>query len=79
MAKKREIRIKVQGVRRPEPDTRKLARAIVRLAVEQGTAHAQELADALEAQETERHASLKHARAAQRRASDTDYPGKDAA
>jgi hypothetical protein len=79
MAKRREIRIKVQGVRRPEPDTRKLARAIVRLAVEQGTAQAQDLADALEVQEADRQASLKHARAAQRRASQSDQPRRGAA
>lgn len=79
MGKRREIRIKVQGVRRPEPDTRKLARAIVRLAVEQGTAEAQDLADALEAQEADRQASLKHARSAQRRAYENDQHRKGAA
>jgi RNase P/RNase MRP subunit p30 len=79
MGKRREIRIKVQGVRRPEPDTRKLARAIVRLAVEQGTAEAQDLADALEAQEADRQASLKNARSAQRRANENDQHRKGAA
>jgi hypothetical protein len=79
MGKRKEIRIKVHGVRQPEPDTRKLARAIVRLAVEQGTAEAQDLADALEAQEADRQATLKHARAAQRRSSQREEPRKGAA
>ncbi|MBN8785395.1 MAG: hypothetical protein J0G98_20215 [Terrimonas ferruginea] len=79
MGKRREIRIKVQGVRRPEPDTRKLANAIVRLAVQQGTAEAQDLADELKVRDSERSVALKRARSEERRRSERDEPRKGAA
>jgi hypothetical protein len=66
MGKKREIKIKVRGERRKEIDTRKMARAIIRLAVEMDVDRAQELADALEDQETRRHTDLRRARAERR-------------
>lgn len=49
---KRQLRIKVRGVRRRTPDSRRIARAIVRLAIEEGTDRAQDLADRLEHDET---------------------------
>jgi len=70
MAKKREIRLKVQGVRRKEPDTRKMARAIVRLAVTEGAAEAQDLADALEHEEKLHRTAITRARKAERAASE---------
>jgi hypothetical protein len=51
MGKKRELYLRVHGDRRDEIDTRRLARAIVRLAVELDADHAQELADTLEFEE----------------------------
>lgn len=66
MAKKRELRLKVTGVRRKQPDARRMARAIVRLAVEMDTEQAQLLADALEHEEALRRKSVSRARSAQR-------------
>lgn len=66
MAKKRELRLKVTGVRRKQPDARRMARAIVRLAVEMDTEQAQLLADALEHEEALRRKSVSRARSVQR-------------
>lgn len=68
--KKRQLRLKVHGDRRKDPDTRRLARAIVRIAIEQGTVEAQALADSLEHQEALRRAALTRQRAAEREARD---------
>ena len=70
MAKKRDIRIKVTGQPRKDIDTRRMARAIIRLAIESDTEAAQALADALETKEAERQAGLRRARAEQRANSD---------
>ena len=78
MAKKRQLRIRVEGQRRQQVDTRRLARAIVRLAVEMDTEQAQALADELEAQEAERATTIRRTRAAQRSETDAS-PTKGAA
>ena len=75
MAKKRELRLRVHGDRRKEPDVRRLARAIVRLAVEMDTEHAQELADTLEHEEALQRKALTRERQAQRRADKADTEG----
>ena len=72
MAKKRELRLRVHGDRRQEPDVRRLARAIVRLAVEMDTEHAQQLADTLEHEEALRRKALTRERHAQRQATEKD-------
>lgn len=51
MAKKRELKLHVYGQRRTKPDARRIARAIVRLAVEMDAEQAQVLADTLEHEE----------------------------
>ncbi len=79
MAKKRELRIRVQGHRRKQIDTRRMARAILRLAVELDTEHAQMLADALEAQEDDQRTEIKRARSEQRREADESADHKGAA
>lgn len=66
MGKKQELHLRVRGDRRDEMDTRRLARAIVRLAVELGTEQAQSLADALEHEEALRHKVLARQRRANR-------------
>jgi hypothetical protein len=68
--KKRQIRIKVEGVRRKQPDTRRLARAIIRFAVEEDLTSAQEFADALEHEEALRRKRLTRGRKAQRQQDD---------
>lgn len=65
MAKKRELRLRVHGDRRTEPDVRRLARAIVRLAVELDAEHAQALADTLEHEEALRRKALTRQRHAE--------------
>lgn len=65
--KKRQIRIKVEGVRRKQPDTRRLARAIIRYAVEQDLASAQDFADVLDDEEALRRKALTRARHEQHR------------
>lgn len=70
--KKRELRIKVIGVRRKEPDVRRMARAIVRLAVEMDTEQAQALADTLEHEEALRRSAIHRGRAAQRADNDAE-------
>lgn len=69
---KRELRIQVKGVRRKQPDVRRLARAIVRLAIEmEGERneaqldHVQALADQLEQDEAGRRTAIKRARSEQ--------------
>ena len=64
--KKRQIRIKVEGVRRKDVDTRRLARAIIRFAVEQDLAAAQDFADVLEDTEALRRKRLTRGRQAER-------------
>lgn len=64
MSKKRELRLRVHGDRRAEVDTRRLARAIVRLAVELDADHAQALADTLEHEEAQRRKALTRQRRA---------------
>lgn len=71
---KRELRIKVTGVRRKEPDARRMARAIVRLTVEMDTEQAQALADALEHEEALQRRSITRARSALRAESDAEKP-----
>jgi len=66
MAKKREMKLKVHGERRKTPDARRMARAIVRLAVEMDTEQAQALADTLDHEEALRRRALMRARATQR-------------
>lgn len=66
MGKKRELRLRVHGDRREEVDTRRLARAIVRLAVEMDAEQAQTLADALEHEEALRRKTLTRQRRANR-------------
>jgi len=62
MAKKKEIRLKVHGERRKTPDARRMARAIVRLAVEMDAEQAQTLADTLEQEDALRRKTLTRAR-----------------
>lgn len=66
--KKRQLRLKVHGDRRKDPDTRRLARAIIRIAIEQGTPEAQALADNLDHEEALRRLALTRQRAAERAA-----------
>lgn len=77
MAKKKQIRVKVHGQRRTDVDTRRMAKAIVRLAVGLDTAEAQELADALDQLEAERRMTLKRARAEEREADDLPVGGPE--
>lgn len=72
MGKKRQLRLRVHGDRRDEVDTRRLARAIVRLAVEMDAEQAQLLADTLEHEDAMRRRNLTAARRAKRQASDDD-------
>lgn len=65
---KRQLRLRVHGDRRTEPDVRRLARAIVRLAVELDADQAQVLADTLEHEEALRRKALTRQRAAERQA-----------
>ena len=51
MAKKKELRLEVTGDRRSTPDSRRMARAILRHAVELDVEQAQQLADVLEHEE----------------------------
>lgn len=71
-AKKRELKLQVHGDRRQEPDTRRLARAIIRLAVELDADSAQALADTLEHQEALRRRALTRRRAELRATSDEE-------
>lgn len=66
MAKKKEIRLKVHGERRKTPDARRMARAIVRLAVEMDAEQAQTLADTLEHEEALRRKTMTRARSKER-------------
>lgn len=66
MAKKRGLKLKVRGERRKTPDARRMARAIVRLAVEMDAEQAQALADTLDHEEALRRTSLTRARTEQR-------------
>lgn len=66
MAKKKEIRLKVHGERRKTPDARRMARAIVRLAVEMDAEQAQALADTLEHEEVLRRKTMTRARSEER-------------
>jgi hypothetical protein len=77
MGKRRELNIKVQGQRRQQVDTRRMARAIVRLAVDLDTEHAQQLADQLETEDRTQRSAVRRARAEQREA--TDKPNRGAA
>lgn len=78
MAKKRELRLHVHGDRRTQPDVRRLARAVVRLAVELDAEHAQELADTLEHEEAIRRKTLtRQGRAEQSEPDDTHRSGKE--
>lgn len=70
MGKKRDLRLTVHGVRRKEPDTRRMARAVLRLAVELDTDQAAQLTDALDNEEALRQLQLSRARSAQRQDSD---------
>ena len=70
MTKKRQLKLKVQGVRRTTPDARRMARAIVRLAVEMDAEQAQTLADTLDHEEALRRKALTRARSQQRESSD---------
>lgn len=70
--KKRQIRIKVEGVKRKQVDTRRLARAIVRFAVEQDLAAAQDFADVLADQEAVRRTTLTRGRQAERQQRDDE-------
>lgn len=70
MGKRKQIRVHVRGQRRSEVDTRRLARAIVRLAVELDADEAQGLADVLEVREAERTRTLRRARAEQHEETD---------
>lgn len=72
MAKKQEPRLRVRGDHRHEPDVRRLARAIVRLAVELDADQAQALADALEHEEALRRKALTRERHAQRGVTEAD-------
>jgi hypothetical protein len=65
-AKKRELKLRVHGDRRSEPDTRRMARAIIRLAIELDADSAQALADTLEHEEALRRRALTRRRAEQR-------------
>lgn len=49
--RKRELKLHVYGQRRDKPDVRRIARAILRLAVELDAETAQHLADTLEHEE----------------------------
>ena len=81
MAKKRELRLHVHGDRRQDPDVRRLARAIVRLAVELDAEQAQALADTLDHEEALRRKTLTRERHAQRAAAqaERDDPQKESA
>ena len=80
MAKKRELRLRVHGDRRAEPDVRRLARAIVRLAVELDAEQAQALADTLEHEEALRRKAITRQRRAERDAQpDRDQRRKETA
>lgn len=46
--RRRELQIKVHGVRRKEPDVRRLARAVLRLAVELDAEQAQQIEETLD-------------------------------
>lgn len=72
MANKRELRLRIHGDRRREPDVRRLARAIVRLAVELDAEQAQALADTLEHEEALRRKTITRERRAQRAATQAD-------
>lgn len=72
MGKKRELRLRVHGDRRETVDTRRLARAIVRLAVEMDAEQAQSLADALEHEDALRRKALTRQRQASRRQEDRE-------
>lgn len=63
--KKRQLRIKVHGDRRTNADARRMARAIIRLATEQGLSEAQALVDDLDAREAQRRIELTRARKAE--------------
>lgn len=63
MGKKRQHRIRVHGDRRDHVDTRRLARAIVRLAVEMDAEQAEMLEDALEREEALRRRAVRQRRA----------------
>ncbi len=66
MANNQQPKIRAHGDRRSEPDVRRLARAIVRLAVQVDTEQAQQLADALEHEEVTRRKTVSRNRSAQR-------------
>lgn len=70
MGKKRELRLRVHGDRRDTVDTRRLARAIVRLAVGLDAEQAQALADTLEHEDAVRRKALTRQRRANHQ--DTD-------
>lgn len=75
--KKRELRLKVYGQRRKEPDVRRMARAIVRLAVGMDNDQAQLLADTLEHEEALRRKARIRDRSAQRAANQQDEVAAD--
>ena len=58
----RNLKLHVHGQRRDKPDVRRIARAIVRLAVELDTEQAQLLADTLEHEEALQRRALLRAR-----------------
>lgn len=74
MAKNQQPRIRAHGDRRSEPDVRRLARAIVRLAVQLDTEQAQHLADSLEHEDAVRRKALTR----QRRADNEDIAKESA-
>ena len=76
--KNRQLRIKVYGNRRQTIDSRHLARAIVRMVVEQGTSEAQDLIDTLEHHETLERRRITRQRSADRQATPDgdDNPGQ---